>query len=86
MTLKSKLPPPLQQYFFQLKDYSDVFLAKLLVVTDSTVIIYSVRILVVVLALLMAYVQSPGSKNEISSSKSPQTIQDLPRSIVDQLK
>lgn len=86
MTLKTRLPHSFQQFFFQFKLNSDIFFAKLRVVTDSTVIIYSVRILVVVLALLMAYIQGPNGKEEVTSVKTSGHIDGRTRTIIDQLK
>ena len=86
MTFRSRLPLAIYQYFFELKDAIDSFISKLQVVTDSTAIVYSVRILIVILALLLGYVQSPNDNKEVSSMKKIELVDGHAKSIVDQLK
>lgn len=59
MTFRSRLPLHIYQTFFAVKDSIDSFLNKIEVIADSTAIIYSIRILIVVIALLMGYVHTP---------------------------
>jgi len=70
MTLRSRLPLHISQIFFQAKDSVDSFLSKLEVIADSKEILYSIRILIVVLALLMGYVHTP--KENVNTPTSQQ--------------
>lgn len=67
MTFRSKFPIQLYQKYFLAKDSIDAFLSKLEVISDSTTILYSVRVLIVVLAFLMTYVQAPREKIDVSN-------------------
>jgi hypothetical protein len=68
MTLKSRLPLHIYQKYFQVKDSIESFFDKVEVIADSTAILYSIRILIVVIALLMGYVHTPKDKVEMSNS------------------
>lgn len=68
MTLRSKLPLYLYQNYFLIKDLIESTFRKLEVITDSNIIIYSVRILIVLLALLMGYIHTPKDKIEVSKA------------------
>ena len=68
MTFKSRLPLHIYQKYFQTKDHIDSFTSKLEVIADSTAILYSVRILIIVIALLMGYVQSSQDKTELPTT------------------
>jgi hypothetical protein len=45
---------------------TNLFLQKLQVIADSRAIIYSIRILIIVTALLMGYIHTPKKENKIS--------------------
>jgi hypothetical protein len=67
MTFRSKFPSQLYQKYFLAKDTLEAFLSKLEVISDSTTILYSIRILIVVLAFLMTYIQTPNEKTDVSN-------------------
>lgn len=75
MTLRSRIPLHIYQKYFQAKDSIESFLDKVEVIADSTAILYSIRILIVVIALLMGYVHTPKENVEISNSKQTELIQ-----------
>jgi hypothetical protein len=75
MTLRSRLPLHIYQKYFQAKESIESFLGKVEVIADSNAILYSVRILIVVIALLMGYVHTPKENEEISNSKQTELIQ-----------
>ena len=83
MTLRSKLPLILMQKYFLVKDSLEAFYKKVEVITDSTAIIYSIRILIVMLALLMGYIHTPkenpdaNSSTEIITNRPDSTIKNL---------
>lgn len=60
------MPLYLYQNYFLIKDFIESSFRKLEVITDSNVIIYSVRTLIVLLALLMGYIHTPKDKVEVS--------------------
>jgi hypothetical protein len=62
------------QKYFQVKDSVESFLGKVEVIADSTAIIYSIRILIVVIALLMGYVHTPKENVEVTNSKQTELI------------
>lgn len=68
MTLKHKLPLNYQKLFFA-KESFDSFIGQLEVIIDHKVIVYSIRILIIMMTLLMGYIHAPKGKNEISSIK-----------------
>lgn len=67
MTLRSKLPLHLLQKYFLMKESLESIFKKIEVITDSTAIIYSIRILIIMLALLMGYIHTPKEKLESTS-------------------
>lgn len=69
MTLGTKIPFRIHQQFFLFKDSFDSLLVKLEVLADSKVIINSIRILIVLIALLMGYIHTPSGKEDVSSAK-----------------
>ena len=69
MTYKPKFPLHIYQKYFLGKESFDSFLSKLEVLSNSNIIIYSVRILIVTLALLMGYVHSPKEKKDFPTVK-----------------
>jgi len=69
MTLRSKLPLHLYQKYLLEKDSFESLLRKIEVIVGSNIIIYSVRILIVLLALLMGYIHTPKDKNDVSTIK-----------------
>lgn len=74
MTLRSRLPLHMYQKYFQVKDSVESFLGKVEVIADSTAIIYSIRVLIVVIALLMGYVHTPKENVEVTNSKQTELI------------
>ena len=87
MTLRSGLPHNIYRQYFLAKESMNSFLNTLQVLTDSTAIIYSIRILIVLLALLMGYIHTPKKNPEVSSVEKKEII--LPKStksIINQIK
>ncbi len=58
-----------QQTIQTVRQKTDYFLNKLEVVTDNAIVVNSIRLLIILLALLMAYNTPSKNKNEISQSK-----------------
>lgn len=85
MTLGSKIPFRIQQNYFLFKDTFDSFLAKLEVLSDSQVIVNSIRILIVGLALLMGYIQTPVEKKDLSSVEDSVAIDKGIKPIIEQI-
>lgn len=69
MTFNSKLPLHLNELFLQLKHKTASLLNKLEVIADSNAIIYSIRILIIVIALLMGYIHSPKNNTDTPNSQ-----------------
>ena len=74
MTLKSRLPLHIYQKYFQAKDSFESFFSKVEVIADSNAILYSIRILIVVIALLVGYVHTPQENVELSNSKQTEMV------------
>ena len=62
MTLRSKLPLHLSQKYFMVKDTMDAILSTIEVIINGRPIIYSIRILILVVALMMGYIHTPKHK------------------------
>ena len=84
MTLRSKLPLHLLQKYFLAKDSMETFLKRLEVITDSNAIIYSIRILIVMLALLMGYIHTP--KEKMKTSDRTEIVSEPMEPIIQSLK
>ncbi len=82
MTFKSKLPLHLYQTYFQVKENLELFLSKMEVIADSKAIIYSIRILIVVIALLMGYIHTP-KKNTDAPRTQKIELHSIPSDIID---
>jgi len=85
MTLKPKLPLHIHQKYFIIKDSFDSFIRKIEVLSDSNVIINSIRILIVVLALLMGYVHTPKKKENVSSVEENELIDNTVKPIIEKV-
>lgn len=68
MTLRSRLPLHIYQKYFDVKESIKSFASKIEVITNSNAIIYSIRLLIVLLALLMGYLHTPKDKVDVSST------------------
>lgn len=68
MTLRSKLPLHLLQKYFLMRESLESFYKKIEVIIDSNAIIYSIRILIVMIALLMGYMHTPKEKLDSKSN------------------
>ena len=68
MTFRSRIPLQLFQKYFIIKETISSIFSKLEVVTDSKALIYSVRILIILLALLMGYIHTPSKTDEASKT------------------
>jgi hypothetical protein len=67
MTLRTKLPLYLYQKYFSSKDALDSLFRRIEVIMDTRAIIYSIRILIILIAILMGYVHTPSNKNKDSN-------------------
>ena len=86
MTLKTRLPLHIYKMFFSVKDTLDSFIIKLEAITNSNTIIYSIRILIVFLALLMGYIHTPKDKTEVSSSRKSEIVDTHNKQILKDIK
>lgn len=86
MTFRSRLPLHIYQKYFQVKDLVDSFLGKVEVIADSNAILYSIRILIVVIALLMGYVHTPKENVEVTNSKQTELINESNQSPMNTIK
>lgn len=58
MTAQNRISLSIYQRYFEAKDSLNSFTNKIEVITDSNAIIYSIRILIVMIALLMGYIHT----------------------------
>ncbi len=86
MSQMSKMPSGICPKYLSLKDAFNSFQIKLEVIVDSNVIVYSVRILIVVLALLMGFIHTPKGKKRTSSAKESELIDKSIKPIIEQVK
>ena len=86
MTLKTRLPLHIYQKYFLVKDTLDSFIIKLEAITNSNTILYSIRILIVLLALMMGYVHTSKDKTEISSSRKSEIVDTHNKQILEDIK
>lgn len=85
MTLKSRLPLHYYQKYFSTRDSFDLLLRKIEVLTDSRLIINSIRALIILLALLMGYTHKSNKndqrlnmkRNEISEINNPPVFEQV---------
>jgi hypothetical protein len=63
MTLRSRLPLQFSQKYFMAKDFLDSILSKIEVIINGRAIIYSIRMLIIVVALMMGYIHTPKNKD-----------------------
>lgn len=62
-TIKPKVPLLVYQKYFEIRNMLESFLVKLEVITSSNAIVYSIRILIVAIALLMGYLQTTSQED-----------------------
>lgn len=62
MTFQNRIPLNIHRMYFDSKDTINTLVAKIEVLTDSTAIIYSIRILIVTIALVMGYIHTSQEK------------------------
>ena len=81
MTLRSKFPLLLAQKFIIAKNFMDSLLVKIEVIINGRPIIYSIRLLIIVVALMMGYIHTPKNKEGLKkfdqmeySGKKPDSI------------
>ncbi len=86
MALRSKFSIEINQKYFLAKESANSFLDKLQVLTDNNAIVYSIRILIILLALLLGYVQTPHEKESFSSNEKKEVFSPKTKSIIEQLK
>jgi len=79
MTFRTKLPLQLNQMYFLVKDFIESLFIKFEVIINSNAIIYSVRIMIVLLALVLAYMHTPNSKTEVREQQTIPFFQEIPR-------
>ncbi len=78
MTDKSKLPLETNDRIISIKESFHTFFRKVEVITDSAAIVNTVRLLIVLLALLMGYIHTSQEKSDISSTNKEEIYQQSP--------
>ena len=76
MTIKTKLPLHYYQKYFSTKDSFELLLKKIEVLTDSRLIINSIRILIVMLALLLGFIHKSNQEESKSNVKKTEIIEN----------
>lgn len=66
MTIRSRLPLLLVQKLIIAKASINSISSKLEVIIDSKTIVYAVRILIILVALLMGYIHTPSKEHQLS--------------------
>jgi hypothetical protein len=66
MINRSRLSLQRYQKYFGANDSFDSFIGKIEVITNSNALVYSIRILIIVMAMLLGYIQSSREKPELS--------------------
>lgn len=69
MTVRTRLPLFLNQKYFEKKDSIGLLLNKFDVIANSNMIIYAIRILIVMIALLLGYYQSQKATTDKSEAQ-----------------
>ena len=69
MAQRSKLPVHFYQKYVMPQKPITLWLSKLEVITDSRKILYSIRILIVLLAFLLGYIHTPTEKSDVSKNQ-----------------
>ena len=69
MTLKTNIPSHIFQTLDSIEESINSFFVKLEVLINSNLIVNTIRILIIVLALLMGYIHTPKEKINLTSSK-----------------
>jgi len=81
MTFILKLPHYLNRKHHHFVKQLESIYSKVEVITDSSAIVNSVRIMIVMLAFLMGYIHTPGERSEISKNNKTEKI--VQQNIVD---
>ena len=83
MTLRTKWSQQIAQKPFSLDSF-DVILPTLEVITNSSLVVNSVRVLIVVLALLLGYKHSNQKLNQESSTATTEQVEHINQNKLDQ--
>jgi len=86
MTLKTNLPSHIFQILDTIAESFDSFFSRLEVLFDSNLIVNSIRILIVVLALLMGYISTPTENTKLSSAKEISSIDSTIKPIIENVR
>ncbi len=81
MTAQNRIPLSIYQRYFEVKDSLNSFINKIEVITDSYAIIYSIRILIVMIALLMGYIHTSKQTSDISGIQKKEIISNHQKAI-----
>jgi len=76
MTIKTRLPLHYYQKYFSTKNSFELLLKRIEVLTDSRIIINSIRILIVMLALLLGYIHKSDQEESKSEVKQTEIIEN----------
>ena len=68
MTLRTRIPLSIYQAYFLFRDSFDSVIRNLEVILNGKAIIYSVRIMIIIMALLMGYYHTPKDATAINPS------------------
>lgn len=74
MTAPNRIPLGIHKKYFEAKDSLNLLFDKIEVITDSNAIIYSIRILIVMIALLMGYIHTEKDTPDLSNIQQKEII------------
>ena len=86
MTLKTNFSSHIFQILDSIAKSIDSLFEKLAVIFNSNLIVNSIRILIVVLALIMGYIHAPKEKNDFTSAKESTLIDSTIKPIIENVK
>lgn len=86
MTLKTIIPSHINQILVSIAEFVDSFFIRLEVILDGTIIVHTVRVLIIVLALLMGYIHTPAENNKLSAAKEITLIDSTVKPIIENVK
>ena len=86
MTLKTNFPSHIFQILDSIAESINSLFEKLEVLLNSNLIVNSIRILIIVLALLMGYIHTRSEKNKLSSAKESTLIDSTIKPIIENVK
>lgn len=81
MTAQNRIPLSIHQRYFEAKDSLNSFINKIEVITDSNAIIYSIRLLIVMIALIMGYIHTSNKTSDMATIQQKEIIDNHQRAI-----